>query len=328
MRTPEFWYRPAGPLARALAPIGCLYGLGVRLRLAFGRFERVGVPVIRVGNLTAGGAGKTPIALSLVAALNERGFHPVILTRGHGGSIVGPHVVDPVRDDADAVGDEALLSARVAPCVVSRDRAGGARLAVERGADVIVMDDGHQNPALHVDMSIVVVDGAVGFGNERLVPAGPLREPVSRGLARADAVVVVGEDRTGLARRVGSKPLLVVRAKPDRRSDEWRGRRVLAFAGIGRPEKFFQTARETGADVVAVRPFPDHHRFGEREISVLLEEARALDATPVCTEKDAVRLPVDRRALFGVIGMTVEWDAPDAPDRLFGAVGLTRRGGV
>jgi len=325
MRTPEFWYRPAGPLAWATAPLGALYGLGVRLRLARGRYERAGVPVIRVGNLTAGGAGKTPVVLALAAELGARGFRPFILSRGHGGSFVGPHIVDPLRDDAGAVGDEALLSVGAASCVVSRDRATGARLAVERGADVIVMDDGHQNPALHVDLSIVVVDGAVGFGNERLIPAGPLREAVSRGLARADAVVVVGEDRTGTTDRAGSKPLFVVRTQPDTGGEDWRGRRIIAFAGIGRPEKFFSSARETGAEVVAVRPFADHHPFTDRDMVDLLEEAGAMNALPVCTEKDAVRLPVGYRARVGVLGQTLEWETPDAPDRLFALAGIIGR---
>lgn len=322
MRTPEFWYRPPGPLARFLAPIGALYGLGVRSRLALGRYEGVGVPVISVGNLTAGGAGKTPAVLALADTLGKRGSRPHILTRGHGGSTVGPHLVDLARDDSASVGDEASLSARTAPCVVARDRAAGARFAVRNGADVIVMDDGHQNPALKVDLSIVVVDGTVGFGNGFLVPAGPLREPVGRGLARADAVIVIGNDRTGVAELVGETPLFAARIRPDTGNTVWSGWRVLAFAGIGRPEKFFQTARETGADVVSTLPFPDHHVFAERELDRVFEAARRLNAVPVCTEKDAVRLPPEFRARVRTIGLRLEWESADTPDRLFRLAGV------
>lgn len=325
MRTPEFWYRPAGTIARVLAPLGRLYGLAVRSRLRRGTPARVSVPVIRVGNLTAGGAGKTPVVLALVAELAARGRRPWILTRGHGGAEVGPHVVDPERDDAARVGDEAWAAAALGRrVVVARDRARGARLAAERGADVIVMDDGHQNPALAVDLSIVVVDGAVGWGNERLIPAGPLREPVERGLARADAVIVIGEDRAGVASRVGSTPVFRARLEFDEDARDLRGRRVLAFAGIGRPEKFFRTVRDTGAEVVAGRAFADHHRFTAVEVERLLAEARDLDALPVCTSKDWARLSPGARERVRVIGVGLSWDPSSTPNRLFELAGVVK----
>lgn len=289
MRTPAFWYRPAGPLAGLLAPIGALYGAGGWWRLLRTTPQRAGVPVLCIGNLVAGGAGKTPVVLSIIEALTARGVAVHALTRGHGGAERGPLPVDPARHGFADVGDEALLLARRAPTWVARDRAAAARAAVADGARVLVMDDGFQNPGLAKDVSLLVVDGAAGFGNGRMVPAGPLREPVARGLARADAVVVMGEDRAGIAARVAPLPVLHARLEPEVAS--LAGQRVLAFAGIGRPEKFFATLRGLGADLVETVAFADHHPYSADEMQRLIGRAEALSAVPMTTTKDAVRLP-------------------------------------
>ncbi|KAF0114876.1 MAG: tetraacyldisaccharide 4'-kinase [Rhodospirillaceae bacterium] len=243
MRTPEFWCGE-GPLTRILEPFGLLYGAATAWRLARTHPQRVSVPVVCVGNLVAGGAGKTPVALAVARHLRDKGRHPVFLSRGHGGTARGPLRVDPARDGPERVGDEALLLAAEAPTIVARLRAAGARLAVAEGAEVIVMDDGHQNPGLYKNVALVVVDGGYGFGNGRLLPAGPLREPVARGLARASAVVLVGEDRQNLIRRFpATVPVLRAHLVPGPEAALLAGRRVVAFAGIGRPEKFLPVIR-------------------------------------------------------------------------------------
>ena len=314
MRTPAFWYQPAGALAGLLAPVGALYGLGGALRMWRTTPHHAGVPVLCVGNLVAGGAGKTPVAVSILQALRARGVAAHALTRGHGGAERGPLAVDPARHGAADVGDEALLLAGHAPTWVARDRAAGALAAVAAGARAVVMDDGFQNPALAKDLSLLVVDGATGFGNGRLVPAGPLREPVARGLARADAVVVMGEDRAGVAARVAPRPVL--RARVEAEDGSLAGRRVLAFAGIGRPEKFFATLRALGAEVAEAHAFADHHPYREDEVRRLLDRAAALAAEPVTTAKDAFRLPAAQRDRVRVLPVRAVWDDPAALDAL------------
>lgn len=317
MRTPGFWYRPAGAAAALLAPLGVVYGLGGRLlRMASATPVRAGVPVVCVGNLVAGGAGKTPVALAVMDALARRGVAAHFLTRGHGGRERGPLSVDPDRHDAAAVGDESLILARRAPCWLARDRAAGAAAAVAAGAQAIVMDDGFQNPGLAKDLSLVVADGGVGFGNGRLIPAGPLREPVARGLARADALVILGRDEAQVADSAGALPILRARLEPAPEAQDLRGRTVLAFAGIGRPDKFFETLRRLGAVVAGTVPFPDHHPYGPDEAMRLLELAHAAGAIPVTTEKDSVRLPPEVRDRVQVVRVSVSWENPSLLDGL------------
>lgn len=308
MRTPAFWYRPAGALARLLSPLGTFYGLSVRRRLERTEPVWTPIPVICIGNLVAGGAGKTPVALAVAEALAQRGRKPGFLTRGHGGRIRDPHRVDPDRDSAMVVGDEPLLLASQAPCIVSPDRVRG--VAALDGVDVVVMDDGHQNPALVKDLSLIVVDGAVGFGNGRLIPAGPLREPTERGLARADAVVILGEDRAGITALTASLPVLRARLCPDVGAAAWQAHPVVAFAGIGRPEKFFDTIRSTGATLAATVAFADHHPYTERELVSLSRRAESSGAVLLTTAKDAVRLPPAWRGRVEVLAVRCVWDEP------------------
>jgi len=316
MRAPEFWSRD-GALAVLLAPLGAGYDLAGRLRRAFVHPVPAEIPVICVGNLVAGGAGKTPVALALVAALAARGAAVHCLTRGYGGSSPGPRRVDAAHDSAREVGDEALLLARAAPSWVARDRAAGARAAAVAGAQVLVMDDGFQNPALAKDLSLVVVDGAYGFGNRRVMPAGPLRESPARGLARADAVVLLGRDERNLCADLDAalnaqRPLLGARLVPKTGSERLAGRKVLAFAGIGRPEKFFATLAGLGADVTETRGFPDHHPYRATELRDLRDRAHSRDAVLVTTEKDAVRLAPNQRDGIETLAVTVAWDDPAA----------------
>lgn len=295
LRAPDFWWRREAWQGAALAPAGWLYAQAARCRQRHASPQAIAQPVLCVGNLVAGGAGKTPTALALAERLTALGLRPAFLTRGYGGRLAGPLWVDPAQHTATEVGDEPLLLARRAPTVVARDRVAGALMAAGRG-DVLVMDDGFQNPSLTKTFSFLVVDGGRGFGNGRVLPAGPLREPVADGLARAGAVVLIGEDRCGVTAAVGGLPLLRARLEP--LSQELAGERVLAFAGIGRPEKFFETLRALGAELVEACAFPDHHAYSGEELTLLRHAATRADARLVTTEKDLVRIaPVAREGL-------------------------------
>ena len=306
MRAPEFW-RGRGWRARLLSPLGALYGLSVALKRRKGFAP--GIPVICIGNLTAGGTGKTPIAIAVADALRARGRKPFFLTRGYGGSTRGPAMASRAHSAA-VMGDEALLLARHGQTVVAKDRAAGARLAVEKGADAIVMDDGHQNFALRKDLSLVVVDAQTGFGNGLMIPAGPLREPVAQGLTRADAVVLVGDGDPDLGNFAG--PVLRARLLADGAALE--GQPVFAFAGIGRPEKFIASLEEAGAIIAGSCFFDDHHPYAEEEIEQL--KAIAGDAQLVTTEKDFVRMSVPQRTGIRVLKVAAVFDDPEALARL------------
>lgn len=287
MKTPDFW-RHRGWQSLLLAPFGWIYGALTLRRMAKPGW-RAPMPVISVGNFTAGGAGKTPTAIAIAKALIARGERPFFLTRGHGGREAGPLRVDPSRHRAIEVGDEPLLLARHAPVIVARDRAAGARMAIAEGASCLVLDDALQNPALTKDFSLAVIDGGFGFGNGRCVPAGPLRAPVAASLAKVDAVLVIGPDEAGAGRTVASEiPVFTAEMRPSAGTEMLAGREVIAFSGIGRPEKFRDTLTALGAKIVAFHAFADHHAFTDAEAQSLL--ASAGERTLVTTEKDHVRL--------------------------------------
>lgn len=299
MRAPTFWREdPIHPVAQLLAPVGKVYG-----RITADRMDAHGVrapcPVVCVGNFTMGGAGKTPTALALATLLRGLGASPVFLTRGYGGRLAGPIRVDAGSHDAADTGDEPLLLARAATTVLARDRPAGARLCASLGADVVVMDDGLQNPSLSKDFALAVVDAAAGIGNGLPFPAGPLRVPLERQWRHVDGLVLIGEGAPGerVAEASLRRGIAVHRARLlPKLAAAFEGLRVLAFAGIGRPEKFFATLRETGARLVGTRAFPDHHRYRAADLAALSEAALRLGAVLVTTEKDRVRLPAD----FGV----------------------------
>ena len=293
MRAPDFWQK-RGLRARLLAPLGSLYGLSVALKARLAKLFDPGLPVICVGNLTAGGSGKTPIAIAIAETLRAGGHRPFFLTRGYGGSEHGPALAS--RGHSAAVmGDEALVLARTAPTIVARDRAAGAKLAKEKGATVLVMDDGHQNFSLRKSLSLVVVDAETGFGNGFQIPAGPLREPVAQGLARTDAVVLAGDGAPDLQGFRG--PVLRARLAAD--GGAFAGQSVFAFAGIGRPEKFITSLEEAGAHVIGSCFFADHHPYSDDDILEL--KAVAGDRLLVTTEKDFVRLSTSQRE--GTVGV-------------------------
>jgi tetraacyldisaccharide 4'-kinase len=317
MRAPRGW-RQARPglLARALSPLGAIYGAATARRMARPGV-RVEAPVLCVGNFVVGGAGKTPTALALARLLRAAGERPAFLSRGYGGE---PHA-DSLRvslnaDNARRVGDEPLLLARVAPCYIGPDRVASARLAIEDGASVLIMDDGLQNPALEKTLSVAVVDGEAPFGNGLCLPAGPLRAPVAAQMRHVDALVMIGGDATATAAlraRAGDRPLFLACLKADAiAASQLIGRPVLAFAGIANPEKFFATLSGVGAQVVETAAFPDHWRFRPRDIERLAARAARRGLRLVCTEKDWVRLPPAFADEVQALPVTLGFEAPAA----------------
>ncbi len=320
MRAPDFW-RTDGVRARIAAPLGMAYGAAARLRFARGVPFRAEVPVICVGNLVMGGAGKTPVAAALGAELGGRGVAAHFLSRGHGGSNHGPVRVERRIHGASEVGDEPLMLSEVAPTWVARDRRAGAKAAIAAGAEAIVMDDGFQNPSLVKDLAFVVVDGGYGLGNGRVFPAGPLREPWQSGLARADAAILIGDDGVGIEAELRARARVFrARLVPAPGAERIAGRDVVAFAGIGRPEKFFATLGEMGCRLCATRSFADHHRYREHEIMELVDAAADHGAIPVTTAKDAARLAPEMRSLVEVLDVALDWEDDDAPARLMAPI--------
>lgn len=312
MQAPAFWSNPPerpGLAARILWPASVLWRLGGALR-GPRTPARAGIPVLSIGNLTAGGTGKTPLVRALAERLAASGHRPHVISRGYGGRLRGPHRVDPAVDSAEDTGDEPLMLAATLPVWVARDRAAGARAAEAAGASVLLLDDGHQNRGLASDLRFLTVDVGAWFGNGRLVPAGPLREPLGPGLARADAVVLIGPPEARGAcltawPMLGERPVVEAELLPARTGLELAGMPVVAFAGIGRPEKVFDTLRGMGANLLAAEPFPDHHRYAPAVLRRLLRQARGAGALLVTTEKDAVRLPPEIRREAMVVQVTL-----------------------
>lgn len=322
MRAPEFWYPENGRLSRTgffLAPIGWLYhGLGRAKQLLI-TGQRASVPVICLGNLTAGGTGKTPLCIALVPILREMGFVPHFLTRGYGGSISGPLRVDPYNHTCDQVGDEPLLLAESAPTWVSPDRVKGANAATGAGATIIIMDDGYQNPSLIKDISFVVVDRVRGFGNGQVIPAGPLREFVRTGLQRADAVIYTGDASVTPPQSQSCIKEFDLRAFHSRlvvddltpADADKAPTPIVAFAGIGQPQKFFDALTEKGYSIAEAVPYPDHHNYSRSDLDWLHKLADEREAMLVTTSKDFVRL--DSNSQANVSFLPVEATFEDEP---------------
>ena len=327
MREPGFWHGPASLNSHLLRPLGALYGAIAARRLQR-RGLHAGIPVLCVGNYHVGGAGKTPTVLALSKLLRDLGETPVVLSRGYGGKLRGPVRVDPARHAASDVGDEPMMLSGQLPVVVSRKRADGVPLARAQGATVILMDDGFQSPAVVKDASLIVIDSERGLGNGQVFPAGPLRAPLPPQLARTDALIIVGNgvaaDAVAAEIAAQDKPVLRAHLKPDAAVvAQLRGKRVLAFAGIGDPARFFNTLRASGIDVAGQCAFADHHPYSQVEIESLIAEAQRDGLTLVTTEKDLARLR-DWSQQIVPFPVTLEFDDPAllrkfVADRLFKA---------
>lgn len=319
MRAPEFWQRRnlhERLAVMALTPFGWLYSATVAFKAAYNTSLKVSVPVICVGNISAGGVGKTPLSLALAEILKGRGLQPFFLSRGYGGKLTGPVRVMPEHNAVD-VGDEPLLLATAAPVIVAQARAEGAILAASLGADAIVMDDGHQNFALRKDLSLVVIDATEGFGNGQVLPAGPLREKIAQGLKRADAVILIGDGKVNLKGFNG--PVLSAHIRPT--PPPWlKGAKVYAFAGIGNPDKFFRSLSDCGAEITGHQAFGDHHNYTQAEIASLRAAAHKREANLITTTKDYARLTETERDGIAVLPVAACFDDMQAIEALLNRV--------
>ncbi|WNK00009.1 tetraacyldisaccharide 4'-kinase [Thalassospiraceae bacterium LMO-JJ14] len=328
MRAPDFW--AAAPdaaldkfLAAALSPLGNIYGAVTTARANRKPLWQAPVPVICVGNAVMGGAGKTQVCLDLARRLSDGNRAVHVLSRGYGGRLAGPVRVDAAFHRAGDVGDEALVLARHAPTWVGAERTQTARAATDAGAGLLIMDDGFQNPALHKDLNLLVIDGGYGFGNGRVCPAGPLRERAESAFARSDAVCIIGTPGPAVPAIPEDLPVFQARIMPDPRMASVKGKKVIAFAGIGRPEKFFDTLLEAGAEIRKTLGYPDHYQFLDRELDFLLQSAEDSGAEVVTTEKDHARLSDAYKSRIVPFPVQLEWeDAPALENFLLERIGL------
>ena len=307
MKTPKHWQN-RNLLALALFLPSCLYAFATYFRILLNKPKKTTVPVICIGNLTAGGSGKTPVALSIAKLLKKMGKNPFFVSRGYGGKLKDV-IVDETNHEPDEVGDEPLLLAKEAPVVVNHKRFDAAQKAVENGADVIIMDDGFQNPQLFKDKSLLVIDGNVGMGNLFPIPAGPMREFLSSGLKRAQGIAIIGEDKTNILPKLGNLPVFrgdIVTFLPNDANLN-----AIAFAGIGRPEKFYASLEKCGVNILKKIDFPDHHFYTREELNNIIKIAKSHDADIFTTSKDMVKIPADVKHCFKVLEIAVNWHNED-----------------
>lgn len=305
MKTPEFW-RTKNLLSTLLTPIGAVYGLATYLRMKITKPGKADSPVICIGNLTAGGTGKTPVSISIAKLLQDNGKNPFFISRGYGGQL--RDVIVNAHHHAGDVGDEPLLLSRQAHVVVNPDRFEGALKACQKGADVIIMDDGFQNPKLYKDLSFIVVDGGYGFGNGRCIPAGPLRESIDSGLKRADAIIVVSPSlAVSNLKKLTKLPIFNAYIAPIE-PEGTTNKDVVAFAGIGRPQKFYESLKGLGFNLVQTISFPDHHQYTEEELQQIIALAKSKKLAIFTTSKDFVKIPQTLRKHFKVLEIDINWE--------------------
>lgn len=317
-KTPSFWYdtnsAQSRHIATALSSLSAVYALGHLAHQKLTRTNRADIPVICIGNLTAGGSGKTPTALAVMELVKTAALakHPCFLSRGYGGILSGPVTVDVTIHTAKDVGDEPLLLAAKAPTIIATDRVAGARFAHAMGHDLIIMDDGLQNPSLRKDLSLVVIDGSTGFGNGLLLPAGPLRTPVWRGLKHADAVLLIGADHHNVLKQIpDEKPVL--RAVIEASGPSHPAKSYFAFCGIAHPDKFRCSLESSGLNIAGLDSYPDHHPYTAEDIDNLKKKAAAHNARLITTAKDAMRLTPD--GSFDILPIALHWDK-DSGDQM------------
>ena len=306
MKTPDYWQTDS-LFGKILYPISLIYGFLTQLRLKIHKSPKVEVPVICVGNITAGGTGKTPVSIALAKMLINDIYHPFFVTRGYGGKLKNL-LVNNKKHTANDVGDEPLLLSSVAPVVVNPNRYDGAKLALKEGADLIIMDDGFQNPSLHKDLSFLVFDGNYGIGNGKIIPSGPLRETFTNGTKRADALIIMGEDKKLLKNKTDLPTFF---AHLEATQNLVGKKNITAFAGIGHPQKFYATLKEQGFNLLKTYDFPDHHFYNKAELEKIIDEAKKQDAEVYTTSKDFVKIPHSLQNKVKVLEVAVVWDNPE-----------------
>jgi tetraacyldisaccharide 4'-kinase len=319
LKTPQFWYNDDGIGAKlkaaALSPLSICYGIGHKVNQSRHTAYKPSIPVICIGNIVTGGSGKTPAALAIMKLMQSTKMFkkPVFLSRGYGGSLKGPIEIDEHKHVSGDVGDEPILLSKHATTIVSRDRKEGALRAESNSSDLIIMDDGLQNPAIEKDLKIIVIDGNYGFGNRKIIPAGPLREALQTGIAKADAFILIGRDNKKIISMLPSdKPIFEASINI---SESWiydEEKSYVAFAGIGHPQKFYNSLLEKGLSIAGVKSYPDHYQYKETDIEALFEEAESKSARLVTTEKDAVRIPEELKTKFSVDAAPIQLTWKDA----------------
>jgi tetraacyldisaccharide 4'-kinase len=319
MKAPAFWYQPKGILSTLLLPFGWLYGIGGKLLRISKDIQRFPVPIISIGNIVCGGAGKTPTAIALGELLQLRGHKVHFVTRGYGGTQSGPVEVDLTNHSPLDVGDEPLLLARYAPTWVAKERVLGVQKAAEKGAQFIILDDGHQTTGLYKDVSFVVLDLSQGFGNGCVIPAGPLREDLSTGLKRTDALIGIGRGEISVSRPLFKaistpQPLLLP------------SNRVVAFCGLGFPQKFYKMLEDLETDLVATHSFPDHYIYKKEDLLRLQKMAKIHNGVLVTTRKDAIKIPTAWQASLYVLDISIEFEDPEGIYHLILEKASTSRG--
>ena len=302
LKTPGFWYKPVGLRATLLSPIAAVYSLLASIRASFAKPYKARVPVISIGNIVMGGAGKTPASMALAKLLQEKGYSPAIVTRGYKGSLKGPVRVSLEKHSFKEVGDEALLLCQVAPTYMAKRRDKGVMMAEEAGADIIILDDGHQTTSVKKDACFVVVGGQQKFGNGKVFPAGPLRESLSKGLARADAIIYLGQDN------FAHDEIPVFHADIRPRPFPYAGKRIIAFCGLGFPLKFKESLLHMGCTIEKFIEFPDHHPYTEKDLEKIMRSAFELPI--VTTAKDFIRVPHSYDHVLHVIEIELFFDNP------------------
>ena len=303
MKTPKHW-QTKNILSITLFLPGCIYAFATWLRIKLIKPKKVKVPVICIGNLTAGGSGKTPVSISIAKILKNSGKTPYFVSRGYGGNLSNIEVDINIHSPIE-VGDEPLLLAKEAPVIVNHKRFDGATRAVSNGANIIIMDDGFQNPQLYKDKSFLVIDGNVGLGNMFPIPAGPMREFYSHGKKRAQAVIILGDDKTSVAEKFNDLPIFYGNIVP--KKPQTRYKKVVAFAGIGRPQKFYNSLKNCELEVIKTFDFPDHYFYKNDDIKEIVETAEKLGAEIYTTSKDFVKIPAAYKDKINVLEISISW---------------------
>ena len=312
LKAPKFWYLKKDTfLSRSLYPFSLLFRLGTKFRNIASHTNKFAFPVICIGNIVVGGAGKTPVAIKIGELLKIAGYNPHFISKGYAGVIKKSTLVE-TWHSPQSVGDEPLLLSEIAPTWIGKDRNNSIKLAKNMGADCIIMDDGFQNPTIHKDFSIIVINASQEFGNKRVMPSGPLRESIVRGLSRTNLIIVIGEIKNSLQKNIPDHiPVIQAKFKINNENKIFKGQKITAFAGIAYPEKFFTSLREQGAKIIKEITYPDHHIYNENDLLSLAEIANKTQSILVSTQKDFVRVPKSYRSLVNTLEGKIYFEKED-----------------